>query len=464
MNKKNQGLYNLLLRLVDIFTWLASIAGAYLLRFYLLPHEAYHNINLVYYLRAMPLLIGCYMVLYQANGLYDPFRRRTILSETGKIIVANFYGLAGIFLAFFWIKEVHISRLVILIFGIFSTVISASTRAAGRLFLRSMRRKGYNIKHILMVGSNETAADFYRKAAANKNYGYVVDGYLNDRPSDYHWQAEYLGAIDQLAEVLKTHHPDEVLISLGYHQFSLLGQVISTCELQGVKSSLLPFYSKYLPTQPKVEVFEGIPIINLRHIPLDNLFLAALKRGFDIIASFLGLILLSPLLLVTVISIKLSSPGPVIYKQVRIGKNRREFTMYKFRSMRVDNNADTTTWGTRNDDRRTRFGAFIRKFSIDELPQLYNVLKGDMSLVGPRPERPFFVEQFRDEVPLYMLKHLVRPGITGWAQVNGWRGDTSILERIKCDMYYIENWSLLLDIKILLLTLFSGIVNTSEEL
>ena len=464
MDKENQRLFNLLLRLVDICTWLVAIAGAYMLRFYLLPHEAYHNINLLYYLRAMPALIVGYMVLYQASGLYDPFRRRTILSETGKIIAANFYGLVGIFLAFFWIKEVHISRLVILIFAIFSTAISAATRAVGRVFLRSMRRKGYNIKHILIVGSNESAADFYRKAAANRNYGYVVDGYLNDCPSDYRWQAEYLGAIDRLAEVLNTHHPDEVLISLEYHQFPLLGQVISTCETQGVKSSLLPFYSKYLPTQPKVEVFEDIPIINLRHTPLDNLFLSALKRGFDLAASFLGLLLLSPLLLATVVGIKLTSPGPVIYKQVRIGKNRREFTMYKFRSMRVENNADTTTWGTKDDKRRTRFGAFLRKFSIDELPQLYNVLKGDMSLVGPRPERPFFVEQFRDEVPLYMLKHLVRPGITGWAQVNGWRGDTSILERIKCDMYYIENWSFLLDIKILLLTLFKGIINTSEEL
>ena len=464
MDKKNHRLFNLLLRLTDILIWLAAIAGAYVLRFNLLPHTAYHNINLIYYLRAMPVLVFGYMVLYQANGLYDPFRRRTILAEIGKIIAANFYGLAGIFLAFFWIKEVHISRLVILIFGVLSTVLSAATRAAGRLFLRSMRRKGYNIKHILMVGSNEISANFYQKAAANKNYGYIIDGYLNDRPSDYRWQAEYLGSIDRLAEVLQTRHPDEVLISLDYHQFSLLGQVIATCEAQGVKSSLLPFYRKYLPSRPKVEVFEDIPIINLRHIPLDNLFLAALKRGFDVIASFLGLIVLSPLMLGAAIGIKLTSSGPVIYKQARIGKNRREFVMYKFRSMRTENNADATTWGSKSDDRRTRLGTFLRKFSIDELPQLYNVLKGDMSLVGPRPERPFFVEQFRDEVPLYMLKHLVRPGITGWAQVNGWRGDTSILERIRCDMYYIENWSFLFDMKILLMTVFKGIVNTSEAL
>ncbi|MDD3203995.1 MAG: sugar transferase, partial [Pygmaiobacter massiliensis] len=317
MNKENQRLFNLLLRLIDVLTWLAAIAGAYAFRFYLLSRSTGQNINLSYYLGAMPALIIGYMLLYQANGLYDPFRRRSILSETGKVIVANFYGLVGIFLVFFWIKEVHISRLVILLFGILSAAISAATRAAGRLFIRSMRRKGYNTKHILIVGNNETAADFYRKAATNKNYGYVVDGYLNDCPSDYGWRAEYLGAIAQLDEVLKTRHPDEVLISLDYHQLSILSQVIATCESQGVKSSLLPFYSKYLPSQPKIEVFEGIPIINLRHIPLDNLFFAALKRAFDIVASFFGLIFLSPLLLTAILGIKLSSPGPVIYKQVR---------------------------------------------------------------------------------------------------------------------------------------------------
>lgn len=462
--KKNQRLFNFLLQLFDILTWLVAMSSAYALRFYLLPHSAGFNLSLSYYSRIMPALIISYMVLYHVNGLYDPFHRRTIIAETGKVIVANIYGLIGIFLTFFWIKEVHVSRLVILTFALFSATISAFVRAMGRLFLRSMRRKGYNIKHILMVGSNETAADFYRKATTNKNYGYVVDGYLNDSPTDYGWRAEYLGVIDRLDEVLNDRHPDEVLISLAYEQLPILAQVIATCESQGVKSSLLPFHSKYLPTQPKVEVFEGIPIINLRHIPLDNLILAALKRTFDIIASFWGLIILSPLLLATMLAIRLNSPGPAIYKQIRIGKNRREFTMYKFRSMRTENNADATTWGTKSDNRRTRLGAFLRKFSIDELPQLYNVLKGDMSLVGPRPERPFFVEQFRDEIPLYMLKHLVRPGITGWAQVNGWRGDTSILERIKCDMFYIENWSLLLDIKILLLTVFKGIVNSSEQL
>ena len=240
--------------------------------------------------------------------------------------------------------------------------------------------------------------------------------------------------------------------------------IIDTCEKEGVKSSLLPFYTKYLPTRPYIDVVEGLPLINLRRVPLDNLVNGFLKRSFDILVSFVGLVLLSPVLLVVAIGVKCSSPGPVIYQQTRIGRRKKEFTMYKFRSMSLENNADMTTWGTRKDNRRTGFGAFLRKYSIDELPQLWNVLKGDMSLVGPRPERPFFVEKFREEIPLYMMKHLVRPGITGWAQVNGWRGDTSIEERIKCDIYYIENWTFLFDIKILFLTIFKGIVNKSEDL
>ena len=464
MYKENQRYIKYLLMLSDSMIWLIAMLAAYSVRFYLLPHVSSPPITLSFYLRALPTIIAGYIIIYYANGLYDAFRRMSIISEIGRIIVANFYGLVGIFFVFFWIKEVHISRLVILFFGFFCTVLSASLRISSRLFLRAMRKKGYSTKHLLIVGCNQTSDKFYHQIISNKHYGYVIDGYLNSCDSPYNWKCTRLGDLDQLTTVLQQHAPDEVIISLEYQQFNSLGRIIEACETQGVKSSLLPFYSKYLPTQPRVEVFGDIPVLNLRHIPLDNPLMAMLKRGFDFFAALFGLILLSPLLLAIVVGIKLSSPGPVIYKQIRIGKNRKEFIMYKFRSMRVEDNSDTTTWGSRNDARRTRFGAIMRKFSIDELPQLYNVLKGDMSLVGPRPERPFFVERFREEVPLYMLKHLVRPGITGWAQVNGWRGDTSILERIKCDMFYIENWSFLLDIKILLMTLIKGIVNPSEEL
>ena len=197
-------------------------------------------------------------------------------------------------------------------------------------------------------------------------------------------------------------------------------------------------------------------MINLRRIPLDNIGNAFLKRAFDIAGSLALIVLTSPLMLIAAVGVKLSSPGPVIFKQLRVGKNKREFYMYKFRSMRL-NAQEQTGWSTNVDSRKTVFGSFIRKCSIDELPQFFNVLKGDMSLVGPRPEVPHFVEQFKEEIPRYMVKHQVRPGITGWAQVNGLRGDTSIRDRIEHDLYYIENWNILFDVKILLMTVFKTV-------
>ncbi|MNJ56292.1 UDP-glucose:undecaprenyl-phosphate glucose-1-phosphate transferase [compost metagenome] len=201
-------------------------------------------------------------------------------------------------------------------------------------------------------------------------------------------------------------------------------------------------------------------MINVRDIPLDMAANRLVKRAFDIVFSLFAIIITSPVMLFVVIGVKLTSPGPVIFKQERMGLNRRTFQMYKFRSMKVlpEGMADTG-WTTENDPRRTKFGAFIRKTSIDELPQFFNVLAGHMSVVGPRPERPYFVDQFREEVPKYMVKHHVRPGITGWAQTHGLRGDTSIEERIQHDIFYIENWSMLLDIKIIIRTILHGFVN-----
>jgi exopolysaccharide biosynthesis polyprenyl glycosylphosphotransferase len=211
-----------------------------------------------------------------------------------------------------------------------------------------------------------------------------------------------------------------------------------------------------MPSHPQIDSLNGLPLINLRRIPLDNLGNAFLKRAMDVVGSLLLIVVTSPLMLFAAIGVKLSSPGPIIFKQRRVGLNKKEFYMYKFRSMKV-NAASDTAWSTNSDDRKTRFGSFIRKCSIDELPQFFNVLKGDMSLVGPRPELPHYVEQFKEEIPLYMVKHQVRPGITGWAQVCGLRGDTSIEDRIRHDVYYIENWTLLFDIKILFLTLFKSV-------
>ena len=232
------------------------------------------------------------------------------------------------------------------------------------------------------------------------------------------------------------------------------------CERSGVHTKFIPDYNRIIPTKPYTEDILGLPVINIRYVPLTNTYYAALKRIMDVTGAIFGIILFSPLMLFSIIMIKLTSPGPLIFKQERVGLHNRPFMMYKFRSMAVQPpEKEKTRWTVKDDPRVTNFGKFMRKTSIDELPQFFNVLKGEMSLVGPRPERPFFVEKFKEEVPRYMIKHQVRPGITGWAQVNGYRGNTSIRKRIEYDLYYIENWTLGLDVKILFLTVFKGFIN-----
>ena len=240
-------------------------------------------------------------------------------------------------------------------------------------------------------------------------------------------------------------------------------QIIQACELAGVKLSIVPFYANYMPAHPQFDELNGIPLMNIRRIPLDNFANALIKRAADIIGSLLLIVILSPVMLICAVGVKLSSPGPVLFRQRRVGRGKKPFFMYKFRSMRV-NDAQDSAWSTKTDDRRTRFGSFLRKYSLDELPQFFCVLAGTMSLVGPRPEIPHFVDRFKDEIPLYMVRHQVRPGITGWAQVHGFRGDTPIRERVEHDIYYIENWSPWLDIQILFATVFGGKFINDEQL
>lgn len=455
----------LLMQCIDILIFLLSMLTAYGLRFFVL-HGVPSELGLAFYLQMAFFSLPVYLLLYYGFELYDISRYKSILSETEKIVNINLIGMVFLFLSSFFLRVVDISRMVIILFTVINATLSALSRASARTFLRTLRRRGYGLTSLLIVGWNESSSEFYNKLSANIDYGYQVAGCLSQREFPAEAASSFpkrLGTIGQLEEVLQACPVDEVVISLDSNQFNLLGSIIEICDKEGVKSSLLPFYIKYLPAQPYMEELDGIPLINFHRIPLDDLFNRFMKRSFDIAASLILMVLLSPLMASAALAIRLSSPGPVIYRQERVGRNKKNFVMYKFRSMDANAPGENTTWGTKNDSRRTRVGAFLRKFSIDELPQLFNVLKGDMSLVGPRPERPFFVEKFRDEVPLYMLKHLVRPGITGWAQVNGWRGDTSIMERVKCDLFYIENWSFFLDIKILILTLFLGIVNQTEE-
>ena len=312
---------------------------------------------------------------------------------------------------------------------------------------------------MLLLGSGELAKDYIAALNKNKSLGFNISGYISKKSNLDGYR--YFGEFDDLEDTLNDINFDEVVAALEIDDFEKLKTIIEVCEKTGTKVSVIPFYAKYMPAKPYVDEIEGLPLINVRRIPLDNIANAFLKRCMDIICALILIILTSPIMIFAAIGTKISSPGPIIFKQERVGLNKKIFTMYKFRSMRV-NAKQKSGWTTDNDPRKTKFGAFIRKFSIDELPQFFNVLFGDMSLVGPRPELPHFVDQFKETIPLYMVKHQVRPGITGWAQVNGFRGDTSIKGRIEHDIYYIENWSLLFDIKIIFMTAFKGMMNSEK--
>lgn len=347
-------------------------------------------------------------------------------------------------------------------FYVLNVILETIARNLIRYFLRDIRRKGYNLKHIVLVGYSRAAEEYIDRILENPQWGYKIRGILDDNieaGTEYRG-IKVIGRIDNLMVILPENRLDEIAITLGLSEYSRLEEIVNLCEKSGVHTKFIPDYNRVIPTKPYTEDILGLPVINIRHVPLTNTFYAAIKRAMDIAGAICAIILFSPVMLFSAIMIKLTSPGPLIFKQERVGLHNRTFMMYKFRSMDVQApDKEKTKWTVKDDPRVTNFGKFMRKTSIDELPQLFNILKGEMSLVGPRPERPFFVEKFKEEIPRYMIKHQVRPGMTGWAQVNGYRGNTSIKKRIEYDLYYIENWTLGLDIKILFLTVFKGFIN-----
>jgi Undecaprenyl-phosphate glucose phosphotransferase len=336
---------------------------------------------------------------------------------------------------------------------------------------------GYNIKHILIIGAGPLGKKFAKRIEENPYVGYKIIGFLDDQIEINQKIADskVIGKINDLEDLILKNPIDNIFIALSAQQHNIL-DIIDTCEKHGVKAKIIPDFSTYfpsknyedlinnialiLPSQPYLNMIDDIPIVDVRYVPLDNTFKKTQKRIFDFTLATLAIIFLSPIMIFTAIMVKITSPGPIIFKQERLGYNKQKFMMYKFRSMKVlDKEIEDTQWTNKNDPRRTKFGSFIRKTSIDEFPQFFNVFKGEMSLIGPRPERPIFVEKFRKEIPQYMIKHYVRPGMSGWAQVNGWRGNTSIKKRVEYDIYYVENWTMYLDIKIFIMTFINGFTN-----
>lgn len=457
MIRENQRFLNHLNMFLDALLVYLALPLAFWLRFDILGGEP--TVPLTQYLLAGLGLAPLHVLLYAFLGLYDSVRKKRLYQDLGTLLGANALAFVLFQMFLFLVRGVHFSRVTLFLFFLLVNLFTGGKRFLVRKVLHYYRSKGYNLKHVVVVGGGDTARWYLDEVARSPELGLYVAGCVNERQD---WpDVRPLGAIDALETILERTKPDEVVAALEQWEYQRMPEVIRACEKTGVKLSLIPFYAEYMPAHPQFDSINGLPLINLRRIPLDNLGNAFLKRATDVVGSLTLILLFSPVMLLAAIGVKLSSPGPVIFRQQRVGLNKKPFYMYKFRSMRV-NDASDTAWSTNSDSRKTRFGAFIRKFSIDELPQFFNVLKGDMSLVGPRPEIPHFVEQFKEEIPLYMVKHQVRPGITGWAQVNGLRGDTSISERIHCDIFYIENWTFLLDLKILLMTLFKGFANQEK--
>ena len=462
MIRQNQRFFNLALVLIDIVVIMFSLVLAWFVRFEsnLLIHES--NLGFGYYMLSLLLIIPLYLSLYSVLGLYKPQRTKSIISLPINIIKANIIGLLMLVSFLFIVEQLDYSRYLLAMFAIFSTLFSIIERVIFRQSLRFIRSKGFNIKYVLMVGAGVLGEQVATKLNQREYLGYSIIGFLDDNIKKGHVIADskVIGTINDLCDVILTNQVDKVIITISPRHSVLLECIIDMCERYGVKAEIVPDYYRYLPAKHYIDMIDDIPIIDIRYVPLDNSFKKVMKRISDLILAMAGIIILSPVLFLTAIIIKLSSKGPVIFKQERIGLNRKKFVMYKFRSMQIQDNEDENhQWTVKDDPRTTKFGSFIRKTSIDELPQLFNILKGDMSLIGPRPERPYFVEKFREEVPEYMIKHHVRPGMSGWAQVHGWRGNTSIKKRIEFDIYYVENWTLFLDIKIFVMTLIKGFVN-----
>ena len=391
------------------------------------------------------------LIMLAAFGMYSTTRVHQPKHSATNMMLANAAALITGAAALYLFRLEDFSRGVLAVYYITSSCMLVLKRWTVRRVLRYYRKKGYNLKHMLVVGSGELAARYIESVQDDRSLGIHI--------------AEQLSADDRLrARLEKRLHSDlidEVILALDPSELGLTAEIIEICEKCGTRMSVIPFYNDVIPTRPTIDVVGDIKLIRLRTSPLDHPGNAVLKRTFDAVASACLLAILSPLLLLLALAVRLDSPGPVLFRQQRVGFNKKLFTMYKFRSMVVNSEQDRA-WSTDGDARRTRLGSFLRKTSLDELPQLFNVLRGDMSLVGPRPEIPFFVEQFRESVPLYMVKNQVRPGMTGWAQVHGLRGDTSIPDRVRHDLWYIENWSFWLDIFILFKTAFGGMINQEQ--
>lgn len=417
-----------------------------------------------------PYLVGSLVVaflwvsIFWLLGLYENRSRFAPDEEIYRVAKGTFVGIVAIMAFSFFYREVVWSRLVLAMATVLSFfLLSAQRIMAVSIFRRIVAKHGVGLKRTAIIGSGDIALKIIEQLKFNPEYGYGIECLISANGAEESAFGETsvkkleITKYSEISRLIDEYRLDALFIVLPHDMQSAVIEIVNSTEHRPVELKFVPDLMDMIGRDTSISQLGNIPVIGLREIPLTEWDLIN-KRIFDLAAATLGVIVLSPLYLLLTLLLKLTSPGPVFYAQERVGYDGEPFNMLKFRSMRMGAEEKTgPVWAKQNDDRRTPLGTFLRKYSLDELPQLFNVIRGDMSLVGPRPERPFFVEKFKDQIPRYASRHRMKSGVTGWAQVNGWRGDTSIVERTKCDIFYIENWSLFLDIKILIRTVLQVI-------
>ncbi|MFH0990465.1 MAG: undecaprenyl-phosphate glucose phosphotransferase [bacterium] len=449
----------LLTVLSDIIAIEAAFIFSYWVRFYS-PLISYIPVTLGFppieaYIIGSLFVIPMWLFLFNARSMYDSRRILYFSDEFFAIIRVVTIGMLIVMAAAFFYRAFSFSRIVFAILGFSAITFLALGRFLVLKFEQSWYARGRDIKNAIIVGTNATADRIFLKIRSNPFLGYRIDGYFatddQERLSSQH--AVFLGSVKSVPAYIRDHQIDVVLIALNYKEYPVLYELVEECEGLNTEIMMVPDLLELMTSQVRIKELEGIPFIKIKTIPLTT-WNRIIKSVFDLLFSAIVIILVSPIILLIALLIKLSSKGPVFYRQERVGLDGDPFQLIKFRTMRID--AEQTTgpvWASKNDPRTTGIGKFLRRFSLDELPQLFNVLQGEMSIVGPRPERTFFVEQFKKQIPKYLDRHRMKTGMTGWAQVNGLRGNAPIEERTKFDIYYIENWSLVFDIKIILKTI-----------
>jgi len=444
-----------LLVAADATATAAAAAGAWWLRFHVEIQPVTKGVPPIDdYLRLLPVVVLLYPLVFAFQGLYRPRRIRSRVDELLRVLSAVLLATVVLAAALTFYRDASYSRVALATFFVLEVFAVTVLRWVVLEILARIQRSRGRLQRVLVVGAGELGRQVATRLEAHREYGFRVVGFVDDDPGKQQRSLQgfaVLGTTQELDHVLLEHRVDQVVVALPLAAHHRTADVIRTAGRHLVDVRVVPDLLQYYVMRTGVEDLDGLPVINLTHMPLQG-FNQLLKRGFDLAIASAMLLLAAPALPVIAWLIRREDGGPILFSQERTGLDGRSFRLFKFRSMRVEAETDRT-WTRTNDDRVTRIGAFLRRTNLDELPQLVNVLRGDMSLVGPRPEQPEFVERFRSRYPEYHARHRVRAGLTGWAQVNGLRGDTSIRQRVVHDLYYIENWTFGLDLKILWLTM-----------